>query len=388
MGAHMADSIRGVASRMLGVALGNVKDQRESWWWNDDVQAKVKFEKGCFLELMSCPEGPDRHIKRELFKIAKRMAKQAVAEAKTKAYQDMCRRLGTKEGVSEIFKLAKARNKRSQDIGAVRHIKDEGDRVLLHDGDITTRWGRIRRIVTILVNQFGFMPGRSTIEAIYLIRCLMEKYQERCKDLHMLFIDLEKAYDSDMYSAVGTCVRTPVGVLGDTQNFLVEVGLHQCSVFIPLLFIIVLDVITHDIQALVPWCMLFADDIVLIVESRSEVNVKLEQWRTSLEGYGLHLSRSKTEYLWANFHEEIHDVDVAVCIAEARVPQTNTFKYLGSIIQSNRDIFADVTHRILTGWLRWRAATGVLCDKSVPLKLKGKFYRVAIRPSLLYGTEC
>ena len=225
----------------------------------------------------------------------------------------------------------------------------------------------------------------------------------------MVFIDLEKAYDSvprvvlwrclaargvpevyirtiqDMYSAVGTSVRTPVG---DSQYFPVEVGLHQGSVLSPLLFIIVLDVITRDIQAPIPWCMLFADDIVLVAESRTEVNVNLERWRTSLEGYGLRLSRSKTEYLWANFSEEIHEEDVAVCIAEARVPQTNTFKYLGSIIQSNGDISADVTHRILTGWLRLRSATGVLCDKNVPLKLKGKFYRVAIRPSLLYGSEC
>ncbi|XP_063940524.1 uncharacterized protein LOC135149258 [Daucus carota subsp. sativus] len=139
---RMADLIRGVARRTLGVASGNIKEQRESWWWNDDVQAKVQFKKGCFLEFMSCPEGPDRHIKRELFKLAKRMAKQAVAEAKTKAYQDMYRRLGTNEGVNEIFKLAKARNKRSQDIGAVRYIKDEGDRVLLYDGDIIARWGR------------------------------------------------------------------------------------------------------------------------------------------------------------------------------------------------------------------------------------------------------
>lgn len=142
MWTHMAESIRGVARRALGVSSGNVKDQRESWWWNDDVQAKVQFKKGCFLELMSCPEGPDRHIKRELFKLAKRMAKQGVAEAKTKAYQDMYRRLGTKEGVHEIFKLAKARNKRSRDISAVRYIKDGGDRVLLNDGDIIARWGR------------------------------------------------------------------------------------------------------------------------------------------------------------------------------------------------------------------------------------------------------
>ena len=29
-----------------------------------------------------------------------------------------------------------------------------------------------------------------------------------------------------------------------------------------------------------------------------------------------------------------------------------------------------------------------MCDKKVPLKLKGKFYPTAVRPALLYGTEC
>nr|GEU32659.1 O-acyltransferase WSD1-like [Tanacetum cinerariifolium] len=45
-------------------------------------------------------------------------------------------------------------------------------------------------------NEFGFMPGRSTIEAIHLLRSLMVKYREKQRDLHLAFLDLEKAYDS------------------------------------------------------------------------------------------------------------------------------------------------------------------------------------------------
>ena len=39
------------------------------------------------------------------------------------------------------------------------------------------------------------MSGRSTIEAIYLIRGLMERYRSKRNDLHMIFIDVEKTYD-------------------------------------------------------------------------------------------------------------------------------------------------------------------------------------------------
>ncbi|CAL5400242.1 unnamed protein product [Camellia sinensis] len=54
---------------------------------------------------------------------------------------------------------------------------------------------RLRDITEVSENQFGFMPGRSTMEAIYLLRRVIEKYKEKKRDIHMVFIDLEKAYD-------------------------------------------------------------------------------------------------------------------------------------------------------------------------------------------------
>jgi hypothetical protein len=70
------------------------------------------------------------------------------------------------------------------------------------------------------------------------------------------------------------------------------------------------------------------------------------------------------------------------------VPKKDTFRYLGSMLQKDWDIDEDLSHRIKTGWLKWRQASGVLCDPRVPLKLKDKFYRTAIRPVMLYGAEC
>jgi len=54
---------------------------------------------------------------------------------------------------------------------------------------------RLRKDILISENQFGFMPGRSTTEAIYLLIRLMELYKDRKVDLHMVFIYLKKAYD-------------------------------------------------------------------------------------------------------------------------------------------------------------------------------------------------
>ena len=69
------------------------------------------------------------------------------------------------------------------------------------------------------------------------------------------------------------------------------------------------------------------------------------------------------------------------------VSKKDTFRYVGSILLMDGDIDVDVSHRIKAGWIKWRQASGILCDKRVPQKLKSKFYRTAIRLAILYRAE-
>jgi len=178
---------------------------------------------------------------------------------------------------------------------------------------------RLRKNISISETQFDFIPGKSTTEAIYLLRRLIGLYRDRKVNLHLVFIDLKKAYNrvprdivwscleekgvlpgyirviKDMYEEVRTRVRT---LGGATNDFYVGKGLHQGSALSPFLFTIVMDELTKGIQDELPWCMLFADDIVLIDETREGVNSKLESWRHTLEYRGFRVSRSKTEYLY------------------------------------------------------------------------------------------
>jgi hypothetical protein len=66
-----------------------------------------------------------------------------------------------------------------------------------------------------------------------------------------------------MYDNVVTSVRTSDG---DTNDFQINIGLHQGSALISYLFTLVMDEVTRDIQDGIPWCMLFTDDVVLLDE--------------------------------------------------------------------------------------------------------------------------
>ena len=129
-----------------------------------------------------------------------------------------------------------------QDCGNYRGIKLMSHSMKIWEKIIDKR---VRGETTVTRNQFGFMPGRSTMEPIFCVRQIVEKYREIKKKLCMVFIDLEKAYDrvpreilkwtlmkkglpkvymniiEDMYEGASTRVRS---LCGETEDFRVRVG--------------------------------------------------------------------------------------------------------------------------------------------------------------------
>ncbi|GKA07573.1 retrovirus-related pol polyprotein LINE-1 [Tanacetum coccineum] len=278
----LACIIKDATKHSLGVAMGTSKThtaRRESWWLCVEMQSKVAEKQARFIELLSFHEGnlEERLRVQERYKLAKREAKKVIAQGKEKAYEDMYKKLDSKEGANEIFRIAKAQQRRRRDLGEIYFIKDEAGRIVTDEEEFKQRWGEYfsSRFNTgepeghegVMGRNKAFGPDQIPIEAwrslgaegiiwltslfnkIFTSAKMPEEWRlgdvipifkkkgdtERQRDVHLAFIDLEKAYDSvprdliwktlidkgesrryikvirDMYNGAKTRVRTSIG---------------------------------------------------------------------------------------------------------------------------------------------------------------------------------
>ena len=75
--------------------------------------------------------------------------------------------------------------------------------------------------------------------------------------------------------------------------------------------------------------MLFADDIVLVDETREGVNTKLELWRNNLESKGFKLSRKKTKYMECKFSKNARVEDVIIKLEDQILQKKRPFSIFG-----------------------------------------------------------
>jgi hypothetical protein len=85
--------------------------------------------------------------------VAKKIAKRAVSEAKGRAYDDFYRRLSTKEGEKDIYKIARIQERKTMDLNQVKCIKDEMYQLLVKGQDIKQR--RQRYFDNIFNDMYG-----------------------------------------------------------------------------------------------------------------------------------------------------------------------------------------------------------------------------------------
>ena len=171
------------------------------------------------------------------------------------------------------------------------------------------------REISIDDMQFGFMPGRGTTDAIFILGQLQEKHLAKNKKLYFAFVDLEKAFDRVPRKVIWWAmrklgieewiVRFVQAMYNNTRSrvrvnntysdeFGIKVGVHQGSVLSPLLFVIVLEALSREFRTGTPWELLYADDLVISAETEEGLKMKLNKWKTEMEAKGLRVNMGKT----------------------------------------------------------------------------------------------
>ena len=257
---------------------------------------------------------------------------------------------------------------------------------------------RLRDIVCISDGQFRFKSGVGTTDAIFVIRTLSEKDREGNKPLDMVFVDLEKAYDTvprgvlwrcmrkrnipevyiilvqDMYQGATTRVKSKRGI---SEHFEVRIGLHQCSALSQFLFIMLVDTIFE-----LSWELLYADELSIIDITSTDTQNRLESWQKDLTDNCLKINLAMTEHL------STRETPLSMKLNGEELNNVDHIKYLVSVIDKDGTVDRDLDLRMRDAWSSSRNLTGVLYDRKIPLRLKAKAYEAIIRPALTCGSEC
>ncbi|KAK3525580.1 hypothetical protein QTP70_000445 [Hemibagrus guttatus] len=101
-----AEVIRETGRKVLGVSSGRRKEDKETWWWNEEVQVSIQRKR-----LAKKKWDMDRtEENRQEYKELQCRVKREVSKAKQNAYDELYTRLDTREGEKDLYRLARQKD--------------------------------------------------------------------------------------------------------------------------------------------------------------------------------------------------------------------------------------------------------------------------------------
>ena len=171
---------------------------------------------------------------------------------------------------------------------------------------------------------------------------------------------------------------------GASEEFEVNIGLRQGSVLSPLLFIAVLDLIsTKTVVKDAMNKLLYADDLALVANDKQELQDTMEEWNGLFTKHGLKLNLENTEVLHIGTQMEELDIE----LEGKKLTQRDSFVYIGGAVCGYGNTEREVRRRVQAGANEWISVEGVMADRRISNRLKGKVMSTCVTPACLYGTE-
>ncbi|KAK3528561.1 hypothetical protein QTP70_002811 [Hemibagrus guttatus] len=261
-----AEVIRETGRKVLGVSSGRRKEDKETWWWNEEVQDSIQRKR-----LAKKKWDMDRtEENRQEYKELQRRVKREVSKAKQKAYEELYTRLDTREGEKDLYRLARQRDRDGKD------VQQKVDKI---------RKDEVRKALKRMKSGKAVGPDDIPVE---VWKCLGEAAVEFLASLfNRVLENLEKAYDRVPREELWYCMRKS----GVAEKYVrVVQDMYERSRTV-VRCAVVMDQLSEEVRQESPWTMMFADDIVICSESREQVEENLERWRFALERRGMKVSR-------------------------------------------------------------------------------------------------
>ena len=104
------------------------------------MREKVKEKQKAYAAFSGCTSKKEKGVRKATSKAAKKLVKKVVTIVKNNTYERLYQKLETKEGEKDVFKLARARERKTRDLECIRRIKGDDGKVLVQEAEIRERW--------------------------------------------------------------------------------------------------------------------------------------------------------------------------------------------------------------------------------------------------------